>query len=346
MTTKTSKNEIKIDIKENYILSLSQQLILLLLKDNTTGRNLIWATDNYEKYGKGYSKNDYIECQYITGSKRGNIIKPRVEKSKEEQQLRIQQKAEVFTPAWICNKQNNLIDNQWFGKGNIFNIEKEKEWITNNEKIVFPKQKGKTWKDYISLNRLEISCGEAPYLTSRYDSTTRIYIQPEDRIGLLDRKLRIINEHTTQKSTWIKYALKAVKSVYGYDWQGDNVFLARENILFTVIEFFEKQFNEKMDILNMVKFARIISWNIFQMDGLKFVIPESCREETIVREDFFNQTTEIIKCLGCKKNDIHKHNGIYCKVMDWKERKVVRFIDLISDAIQSNVVKPKKKHRK
>ena len=320
----------KIDIKENYILSLSQQLIQILLKDNTTGKNLIWATDNYEKYGKGYAKEDYIEIQCITG-KNGNVIKPRVEKSKEEQQLRIQQKAEVFTPAWICNKQNNLIDNQWFGRENVFNTETEKTWITNKEEIEFPKQKGKTWKDYISSNRLEISCGEAPYLTSRYDATTRRYIAPEDRIGILDRKLRIICEHTKQKNTWLKYAIQAVKSVYGYDWQGDNVFLARENILFTVIEFFEKQFNEKMNIFDMVKFAKIISWNIFQMDGLKFVIPESCREETIVREDLFNQTTEIIKCLSCKKNDIHKHNGIYCKIMDWEKRKSIDFVSLLKD---------------
>lgn len=25
-------------------------------------------------------------------------------------------KAEVFTPSWVCNAQNNLVDNQWFGK--------------------------------------------------------------------------------------------------------------------------------------------------------------------------------------------------------------------------------------
>jgi len=329
MPTEIQNNK-KIDIKENYILSLSQQLIQILLKDNTTGRNLIWATDNYEKYGKGYLKNDYMEIQYITG-KNGNIIKPRVEKSKEEQQLRIHQKAEVFTPAWICNKQNNLIDNQWFGRENVFNTEIEKTWITNKEEIEFPKQKGKTWKDYISSNRLEISCGEAPYLTSRYDSTTRKYIPTEDRIGLLDRKLRIINEHTKQQNIWLKYAIQAVKSIYGYDWQGDNVFLARENILFTVVEFFEQKFNETIKLIDMVKLAKIISWNIFQMDGLKGVIPESCREETIVREDLFNQTTETIQCLGCKKNDIHKHNGIYCKIMDWKKRKTIDFISLLKE---------------
>jgi hypothetical protein len=31
--------------------------------------------------------------------------------------------AEVFTPSWICNAQNNLIDNTWFGRDNVFNKE-------------------------------------------------------------------------------------------------------------------------------------------------------------------------------------------------------------------------------
>ena len=38
------------------------------------------------------------------------IIRPRAVKSKEEQTQRAKDKAEVFTPAWICNAQNNLID--------------------------------------------------------------------------------------------------------------------------------------------------------------------------------------------------------------------------------------------
>ena len=39
------------------------------------------------------------------------------------QQQRSREMAEVFTPSWICNKQNNLIDNAWFGRENVFNVE-------------------------------------------------------------------------------------------------------------------------------------------------------------------------------------------------------------------------------
>jgi hypothetical protein len=51
-----------------------------------------------------------------------------------------------------------------------------KSWETNKEKIVYPK--GKTWQDYVRDTRLEISCGEAPYITSRYDTyNRRVYYQ-------------------------------------------------------------------------------------------------------------------------------------------------------------------------
>src|SRR5690606_24008726 len=105
----------------------------------------------------------------------GHIIMPRVHKDKILQLSRSKEMAEVFTPSWICNAQNNLIDNAWFGKEGVFNQEKAKPdgtkgWEVNPNKITFPR--GKTWQDYVCDTRLEITCGEAPYITSRYDSTT------------------------------------------------------------------------------------------------------------------------------------------------------------------------------
>ena len=103
----------------------------------------------------------------------------------------------MFTPAWICNAQNNLIDEEWFGrKEGLFNStdpENPQKWINNEEKIEFPE--GKTWKDYVADTRLEITCGEAPYLCNRYDAVTGEYNENvKYRIGMLDRKLRIVSE--------------------------------------------------------------------------------------------------------------------------------------------------------
>ena len=97
----------QIDIKENYLYRLDHELLAILLKDRSSGKNIIWATDNYAHKGSGYQKHDCIEVPAIIGYN-GNVVKPRVEKSKKEQLDRIKQKAEVFTPSWVCNKQNNI----------------------------------------------------------------------------------------------------------------------------------------------------------------------------------------------------------------------------------------------
>lgn len=169
-----------IDIKENNLYRLDSRLLEILLIDRTTKKNLIWATDNYASRGFGFQSFDHITVSAII-RRNGSVIKPRVEKSKKEQSERVKSKAEVFTPSWICNVQNNLIDNAWFKREGVFNIENEKGWVVKSEKITFPI--GKTWQDYVKENRLEITCGEAPYLVSRYDTVTGEEIPNEKRIG-------------------------------------------------------------------------------------------------------------------------------------------------------------------
>ncbi len=315
-----------IDIKENNLYRLDSRLLEILLLDRTTKKNIIWATDNYASRGLGYKFNDHIDVYSII-KRNGSLIKPRVEKSKKEQADRVKSKAEVFTPSWVCNAQNNLIDNAWFERENVFNTETEKGWTTNSEKIIFPADK--TWQDYVQENRLEITCGEAPYLVSRYDAVTAEEIEIKDRIGLLDRKLRIVSENVNSEPEWVEWAKIAYKSIYGFDWQGDNVLLARENLLRTFIDYYMDKFEHFPITEYLLEIAEIISWNIWQMDGLKYVIPNSC---TIVDETIytlFGEEHHKVECEGCKTNTPTKHNGIYCKIMDWGKNKPIKFVSLI-----------------
>ncbi len=317
--------EIRVDVKENKILEMDASLLSILLKDNSSGKNLIWATDNYAQKGFGYGSNDYITTYAVTGAN-GNLIKPRTEKTKQEQLSRVRDKAEVFTPSWICNKQNNLVDNAWFGRENVFNTETEKGWTKNEEKVSFPD--GKTWQDYVKAQRLEITCGEAPYLASRYDTVTGEVIPIKNRIGLLDRKLRIVSENTDDEQDWYVWAKEAYKSIYGYDWQGDNVLLARENLLFTFCDYYEDKFGVYPIREYLREIAEILAWNIWQMDGLKFVIPNSCHKQESLQMSMFDELKPE-ECEGCLKNNKNRHNGIYCYVMDWEKNKKVKFVTLL-----------------
>lgn len=314
------------DIKENDILNIDPIVLSILLIDRTTNKNIIWATDNYKNKGIGYGEDQTIEINLITG-KNGNIIKPRIEKNKKEQQVRAREKAEVFTPSWVCNVQNNLIDEAWFGYKDVFNKQIKDGWKTIYEKVKFPPNRD--WKEYIEDTRLEVSCGEAPYIVSRYDTVTGRVIPIKDRIGLLDRKLRIVTENTETKEEWLEWVEKAYKNVYGYDWQGDNVLIARENLLFTLVDYYRDRFKEDIDKATLIIFAEIISWNIWQMDGLKFVIPNSCKNQTIEQMSLFGKVVKGIKCPGCEKGNKLKHNGKQCKIMDWKKNKKVKYVSLI-----------------
>lgn len=330
---------LQVDIQENDVLALSPKLLNTLLKDHTLSTdeqqvNIFWATDNYAHLGEGYQYHDPITIEAITGSN-GDIIQPRSVKSRERQQQRSREMAEVFTPSWICNKQNNLVDEAWFGHENVFNTEIDQfdgthSWRPTEEKIIFPK--GKTWHDYVNENRLEITCGEAPYLVSRYDTVTGEPIPVERRIGLLDRKLRIVGENTSTSGEWLKAAQSAFMSTYGYEWQGDNLVLARENLLYTFIDYYKAKFNKEPQLKSLQYIAYIISWNIWQMDGLKGVIPDTCGERREVVPTLFGNEERASVCQGCKNDDIRTHNGTYAVIKDWgakKGKEKIRFIDLI-----------------
>jgi len=207
-----------IDIKEDYLLGLGNGILDKLLLDRTTGENIIWATDDYASMGDAYTFFQHITPELITGEHK-NVIQPRVAKSEEERKLRARKMAEVFTPSWICNNMNNGVDERWFNRKPVFNIvttEKGKHlWTPTAEKVEFPE--GKTWQEYVSMGVIEITCGEAPFLASRYDTVTGDAITDlSKRIGWLDRKLRIVNENTTTHEDWLYWTKMAYKGTLGF----------------------------------------------------------------------------------------------------------------------------------
>ena len=305
----------RIDVNEENILQYNKKLLDILIKDRTTGRNIIWATSDYEGYGKAYKSNCEILSVLITGN-RNNVIRPRAAKSRDNQMNRTREKAEVFTPSWICNAQNNLVDEQWFGRPNVFNHTTGKQWKATKEKIVFPNDKNHTWQKYIDSNRMEITCGEAPYLASRYDTVTGKYIEIEERIGLLDRKLRVVNENTNDIEDWYKWTVRAFQSIYGFEYQGDNLLLARENLLFTFMDNMKFKFNILPNTKQLQEIATIISWNIWQMDGLTYTVPMCDMARKKEQLSFFD------------KENIPQ----YCKIKDWRSKEIITFKSLLEKA--------------
>lgn len=307
-----NENQKLIDITSYPIVALLDKL----LEDKTTKKNIIWATDAYASFGDGFQdKNQILSSAFIMG--RSLTIRPRIEKNLEEQQLRTKKKAEVFTPAWLCNQMNNYLDEDWFGNKNTFNVEnKDNTWTYNTNKIIF--DKNKSWEDYIKIRCLEITCGEAPFLVSRYDTSTGILILPPfNRIGLLDRKLRIINENIDNEEDWIKWATRAYQNTYGFEYQGDNLLIARINLLLTFIDYYKDKFNKEPDLKLLQKITNIIAWNIWQMDGLKDTVPlgKPFVEHEQIGLDLFGDVEK------------EKAPAIPCVIKDWRANKTLLYMD-------------------
>ena len=291
----------------------------LLLQDKSTKKNIIWATDTYAEYGEGFSDKEPIEATALL--RQTDIIRPRIQKSLEAQAQRTRKKAEVFTPAWLCNRMNNDCDADWFGRTGVFNTENEdRTWTVTEGKIEFPKRK--SWQHYVDSRRLEITCGEAPYLVFRYDVSTGERIEPPlRRIGMLDRKLRIVNENTDAYEDWVKWTFRAFEASYGYEYQGDNVLIARINLLLTFLEYYEERWARRPDDRLLEQTANIIVWNIWQMDGLKNTVPlgkpyEPYRQMTLF--DMFEQ------------DDIGEENeeAVPCRIYNWRSKTSMKFMDV------------------
>ena len=134
-----------INIQDDILKIQSLGLLDKLLTDKTTGQHIIWATDAYTGLGPRYGRSEQISPELITGPNSG-IIKTRARKEMEQQSSRTRQHGEVFTPFWVCKKMCDYADEMW--------------------------DENAGWQKYVDAWAMEITCGEAPFLVSRYDAET------------------------------------------------------------------------------------------------------------------------------------------------------------------------------
>ncbi|MGJ0538230.1 hypothetical protein ACR73D_13325 [Enterococcus faecium] len=138
------------------------------------------------------------------------------------------------------------------------------------------------WQAYVRAKCLEIACGEAPFLCQMYDCVSGRQIPVSERSGIFDRKLRRVSEHCETYGRWNLWALRALQSCYGYEYQADSLALARINLLTDYLDTCESVFGTPPDAVMMTSAAIIISWNLWQMDGLKGQTPDG--RECLIRD--------------------------------------------------------------
>ena len=259
-----------INIQDDILRLHAMGLLDPLLADRTTGHRILWATDAYCERGFRFERNCEITPGLITGEN-ADVIKTRARKSMEQQSLRTRKHGEVFTPVWVCKQMLDHIDQVWFRRKSGFHK-------TDGSGHVFFK-KGRTWQQYVNSRRLELTCGEAPFLVSRYDPETGEAIPLSHRTGILDRKLRVISENAGSPEEWFGWALRAVKATYGYEFQGDSLLIGRVNVVMTVEENMQERWDRKLTAEEYRAVIAVAVWNLWQMDGLTGQVPYDFRED-------------------------------------------------------------------
>ncbi|MGN1273553.1 MAG: hypothetical protein ACI4UF_03090, partial [Thermoguttaceae bacterium] len=139
-------------------------------------------------------------------------------------------------------------------------------------------------------------------------------IQVDDRIGILDRKLRIVTENTTSYEDWFHWTERAFQSVYGYEFQGDSLLLARENLLFSFIDRSILYYEHTPTKKELERIALIISWNIWQMEGRSCAVPFRKRVEQNLMPWSPPGADEL---------------PILCKIRDWRSKKTIEYYRMV-----------------
>lgn len=274
-------------------------LLDIILEDKTTKRNIMWATDAYAERGELFERNAEITPALVTGDNAG-LIKTRARKAFEQQSERTKKRAEVFTPLWVVRKMNDYADETWFNRRDGINK------LDKAGHIAFTAKH--KWQYYVENRRMELTCGEAPFLVTRYDAESGEMLPLSERTGILDRKLRAVNENAEAPDEWLEWTFKALQSTYGYEFQGDNLFIARINLLMTFEENMEAVWHRKPTLSHYKRAINIIAWNIWQMDGLSDRVPYSTVEEQF---SLFE--------------DDAKERRPYCRINNWRQQRSIQF---------------------
>lgn len=284
-------------------------LLELLLADKTSKAGLIWAADAYSACGENYRRDKEIKAALITGANSG-IIKNRARKELEQQSERVRRRAEVFTPLPVCRKMLDYMDMQWFGREGAF----------AGKRVQFPPKR--SWQSYVDSRRLEITCGEAPYLVQRYDVLTGEIIPLEQRSGILDRKLRAVSENAADEAEWRKWALRAYQASYGFDFQGDNVLIARLNLLLSYEDYLYARWRRRPESAEYKAVANTVAWNVWQMDGLTGRLPY-CRRQARYRQlGLFAAEADAMPAAGGAEAGAAPPSRIY----DWRRDNSLEYL--------------------
>ena len=130
-----------------------------------------------------------------------------------------------------------------------------------------------------------------------------------------------MNENAADEKKCLKWVTRAFQATYGYEFQGDNLLIARVNLLMTYDDYLQERWKRKSEAAELSKLINVIDWNIWQMDGLTGTIPYSKAQEK------FRQMT-LFDMFGGETEEAEENRQPLCRIYDWRADNSLDFVRL------------------
>ncbi|MFC3929040.1 hypothetical protein ACVR05_04135 [Streptococcus caprae] len=236
-----------------------KQLEHLLLIDRTTRKPLVWASERQAFRGRGFQATDELSTLKFTGIYQ-DVIKPLA--------LKIEEGSAQAAEAINLDGIQHVIDLELTGMDFL------------------------SWTEFLETRWLDKRALEGGFLITPYHQATGQTIPILQRAGILDLKLQAIMREVTSPNAFFTWAQIAYQTSYAYLLAGDDLFLLRDELLKT----FDAYYAAKFFLAPLPQFreeiARIISYNIVQMDDSTFSVPPSEPTDQAIQLDLFGQIAE------------------------------------------------------
>ena len=236
---------------QSMLQEIDESVLETLLTDKSTRRPLVWPSGP-EHPAAWMSRDDLL----------------RPDKNAEDPQA---EQAEFLE--W--NRKLNSLDAAWFGHEPAFNTESASGWQTLSEPVAFDDPFH--WKKYVIRPVFLFQAGRGQALVFRPFALGAQPMPYEKRMGILDRRLRIISENTREESEWLRWAESALQSLYGTDSSPLSIFQARLSAIMAVREAYAQRFGAQLPVREEKYMVTTLCWNLFQMDpvtGCSFPVEE------------------------------------------------------------------------
>jgi hypothetical protein len=126
--------------------------------------------------------------------------------------------------------------------------------------------------------------------------------------------MRVVAERSRDEAEWLEWAGRAFESVYGFEFQGDNLLLARENLLASFVDYVNRDLRRDPTESELIAIAQVVTWNVWQMDALTGTIPLRS-----MRSGAHGPTLFEIDDLG----------GPPCRIRNWRDGETIEFRSLL-----------------